>query len=295
MRRLLGLQLDAPGDHLRDRPRVLGGGEQQLAELADGEVVELLLVLEQRLGLVDHGGRADQRGQPLVGAGPLRDVLRRDVGGGRPVGERRAGRHRREQARSTSPGRRPPPSGPGRAWPARLPGLAPVLPGVRRAARRPRRPPTGRQPGRRGGESKDACARTYLNRHGWATGLHPTGRRARARGNRTSSHESLSRRSRRRRPGRGLASSAACSRALGSAARSTSDCDDGLICSAGGRDQLAGGTCMSRPRSRGTHASTGGTAAAAAGGAGGGGGDTGGAGGGRAERRRQRRSGRRRR
>ena len=52
-RRLLGLQLDAPGDDLGNRPGVLGGGEQQLAELADGQVVQLLLVLEQRLGLVD--------------------------------------------------------------------------------------------------------------------------------------------------------------------------------------------------------------------------------------------------
>ena len=95
---LLGLELDAPGDDLGDRPGILGGGEQQLAELPDGDVVQLLLALEQRLGLVDHRRRPDQGRQRLVRSGPLGDVLRCDVGGGRPVGERRAGRHRAEQA-----------------------------------------------------------------------------------------------------------------------------------------------------------------------------------------------------
>ena len=97
--RLLGFELDALRDDLGDRARALGGGQQQLAQLADRQLVQLLLVLEQRLRLVDDGRRAADRRQRLVGAGSLGDVLGRDVGGGGPVGEAGAGRHRPTQAR----------------------------------------------------------------------------------------------------------------------------------------------------------------------------------------------------
>ena len=85
--RLAGFRLDLLRDDVGNRPRALGGGQQQLAKLAHGQLVELLLVLEQRLGPLDDGRRADQGRQRLVGAGALAGVLRGHVGGRGPVDE----------------------------------------------------------------------------------------------------------------------------------------------------------------------------------------------------------------
>ncbi len=85
-RGLAGLGLDALDDNVGDGGRVVGGGEQQLVELADRQGIEVVFLLEQRPRLLDHQLRARDRGQGLFRGGAGSRVLGGHVGRGCPGG-----------------------------------------------------------------------------------------------------------------------------------------------------------------------------------------------------------------
>ena len=85
-RRLLGLGLGAGLDDLGNGARRLGGAEADLLELADRQVVELVLVVEQPPDRVDDLGRADKPVDLEVPGDLRRGVGLAHVGRRGPVG-----------------------------------------------------------------------------------------------------------------------------------------------------------------------------------------------------------------
>ena len=139
--RLLGLGLGAGLDDLGDGPRRLGGAEADLLELADRQVVELVLVVEQPPDRVDDLGRADVAIELEV-PGDLRGgVGLADVGRRGPVGLARRPSRAAASPGRTGRGRRRPPPGSRRRRAAE--------PTVRAPGIRAPRPPAASEPRRK--------------------------------------------------------------------------------------------------------------------------------------------------